>query len=51
MGEIPPNYYLISVLLQQLPKDGKWTQKQRDRWMQAMAANIDLLLEVSDEPK
>jgi hypothetical protein len=44
------DYKLLHQLLQQLPKDGKWTQKQRDRWMQAMTANTDLLIEVIDEP-
>jgi hypothetical protein len=40
---------LLSGLIQQLPKDGKWTTSQRDRWLQAMAANVDLLVEVDDK--
>lgn len=48
--ELPgPDYRLLSVLIQQLPKDGKWTQGRRDRWLQAFTANIDLLVEVGGE--
>ena len=43
------DYRLISALFQQLPKGGSWSKKQRDRWMQAMEANLDLLVEVIDE--
>lgn len=47
----PPGsgYRLLSALIQQLPKDGKWTQNRRDRWLQAFTANIDLLVEVTDD--
>src|SRR5713226_4739128 len=31
------DYRLLSVLIQQLPKDGKWTQGRRDRWLQAFS--------------
>ena len=37
----------ISALLQQLP-DGKWTQAQRDRWIAALTATIDYLVEVEE---
>ena len=40
---------LLSGLMQQLPKDGRWTQERRDRWLQAMAANLDLIVAVADE--
>lgn len=43
------DYRLLSALIQQLPKDGKWTQGRRDRWLQAFTANIDLLVEVDNE--
>lgn len=43
------DYRLLSALIQQLPRDGKWTQGRRDRWLQAFTANIDLLVEVADE--
>jgi hypothetical protein len=44
------DYRLLSALIQQLPKDSKWTQARRDRWIQAFTANIDLLVEVGNEP-
>jgi Family of unknown function (DUF5343) len=40
------DYRLLSALIQQLPRDGKWTGTRRDRWLQAFTANIDLLVEV-----
>jgi hypothetical protein len=44
------DYRLLSALIQQLPRDGKWTERRRDRWLQAFTANIDLLIEVASEP-
>ena len=43
------DYRLLSALVQRLPKDGSWTQAQRDRWLQAMTANVDLIVTVADE--
>ena len=43
------DYRLISAVMQQLPKDGKWTKARRDRWLEAVAANVDLLVEMIDE--
>jgi len=43
------DYRPISALIQQLPKDGKWTQARRDRWMRAFEANVDLLIEIINE--
>jgi len=43
------DYRLLAALMQQLPKDGKWTQARRDRWIQAVTANADLLIEVIEE--
>lgn len=44
-----PDYRLISVVMQQLPKDGKWTKAHRDRWIQTMTASVDLLIKVTEE--
>lgn len=44
------DYRLVSVLVQQLPRDGKWTKKRRDLWMQAMTSAVDLVVEI-DEPE
>lgn len=40
-----PDYRLLSALIQQLPREGKWTTEKRNRWLQAFTANIDLLIE------
>jgi hypothetical protein len=44
-----PDYRLISAVMQQLPKDGKWTKARRDRWIQAVSASVDLLVEITEE--
>lgn len=44
-----PDYRLVFALIQQLPKEKKWTKIRRDRWIQAMGSAIDLLIETSDE--
>lgn len=42
------DYRLISALMQQLPKSGKWTKERRDKWIQAVSAGIDLLIEIQE---
>jgi hypothetical protein len=44
-----PDYGLISAVMQQLPKNGKWTRARRDKWIQAVTASVDLLVEVAEE--
>lgn len=44
-----PDYHLASVLIQQLPADGKWTKTRRAPWIQAMTSAVDLLVEVVPE--
>jgi Family of unknown function (DUF5343) len=43
------DYRLISAVIQQLPKDGKWTRPRRDRWIQTLTAAVDLLFEIQEE--
>lgn len=45
----PMDFRLISALMQQLPADGKWTQGRRDRWVVAVTAAVDLMVEVVAE--
>lgn len=45
-----PDYRLLVALIQQLPRDGKWTEARRDRWINAMTVNLDLLVEIDDDP-
>jgi Family of unknown function (DUF5343)/IclR helix-turn-helix domain len=41
------DYRLLVGLLDQLPADAKWTKEKRDRWLQAVTANLDLLIEIA----
>lgn len=43
-----PDYRLIANLIHQLPRDAKWTQARRDRWIQALTASVDLLVEIDE---
>lgn len=43
-----PNYHLVTTLIDHLPPDRKWTKAERERWLQAMASVLDLLVEVED---
>jgi ABC-type sulfate transport system substrate-binding protein len=43
------DYRLLAALMQQLPKDGKWSKARRDRWIQAISASVDLLVEITVE--
>jgi hypothetical protein len=45
----PPSaidYQVISAIIQQLPRNACWTMARRERWLKAMTAAIDLLIEV-----
>jgi hypothetical protein len=42
------DYPAIAVMMQQLPKNGEWTSKRRQLWMQAMVSAVDLSVDVVD---
>lgn len=42
-------YAMCMETLKRLPTDHKWTKGQRVRWLEAIRASVDLLVEVSDE--
>ncbi len=48
-NEYAPEYELLASLLVQLPKNGIWTKQRRDRWLGAVTANLDLLVEIEEE--
>lgn len=48
-AEPQTDYRLISALIQQLPREGRWTKHRRDLWILAVSAAIDLLIEVTEE--
>jgi len=45
------DYRVLLPLIQQLPKDGKWTKSVRDRWLHMVEATIDFKIEVREEPE
>lgn len=51
--DISQEYPLLLSLLQQLPKGQEkyWTKERRERWLQAVTANIDLLIDVKEEER
>jgi hypothetical protein len=49
-GDQAPDYQLVQALVHQLPKHGRWTAARRDRWIQALIANVDLLVDITEEP-
>jgi hypothetical protein len=46
----PTDYPLVQAIVQQLPKSGKWTERRRDLWVQAMVSAVNLAVEV-EEPE
>jgi len=45
------DYRLLSSLLEQLPTNLVWTEDQRERWLKAIAAAIDLLIDIGPAPQ
>ncbi len=41
-------FALIQGLVSKLPKEKKWTKLRREKWLQAMTATVDLLIDVVD---
>jgi Family of unknown function (DUF5343) len=37
---------LLAAIIQQIPRDGRWSQGRRDRWISAMTSAVDLVTEV-----
>jgi hypothetical protein len=42
------DYRLVAAVIQQLPRERHWTKVNRDRWIQALTAAVDLLFEVKE---
>lgn len=42
------DYRLVAAVIQQLPREPRWTKAKRDRWLQALTAAVDLLFEVEE---
>lgn len=43
-----PKSTMLRSLLDALPRRGRWTRKDRDRWLQAWIATIDLMIIIED---
>ncbi len=46
--EALPDYRLIAAIIQQLPRDKRWTIEKRETWMSIMGSAVDLLIDVTD---
>jgi hypothetical protein len=42
------DFRLVSAVIQQLPRERRWSKAKRDRWIQALTAAVDLLYEVEE---
>ena len=49
MAETDGRYRLIWTLIAHLPRNGRWTAKERTAWIHAMTCAVDLLVEVTNE--
>ena len=47
-GSLPIDYRLISAIVNQLPTEGKWSSARRERWLSALTAAVDLIVEVEE---
>ncbi len=48
-GMVSSDYRVLAALIQQLPKEGRWSKSKRDRWIQAMTAAVDYHVELVEE--
>lgn len=44
-----PEARMVSQLIDMLPRTGMWTARRREVWLKALAATLDLVIEVEDE--
>lgn len=42
-------YAILHEWLRKLPPEGKWTTERRERWLNALRANVDFLVTLEDE--
>ena len=47
--ESQADYRLVQAVIQQLPREPRWTATKRDRWIAALTSAVDLVFEVEDE--
>jgi hypothetical protein len=43
------DFRLITAVMQQLPRDGKWSKAKRDRWFAALQSAVDLVVEIEEK--
>ena len=41
---------LIYAVARQLPPNGRWTESQRQRWLNALESAVDLAITVTPQP-
>lgn len=42
---------LITAIIQQLPRERRWSASRRDRWLAAITSAVDLLIEVKEDER
>lgn len=50
-GDEDADYNLIFAVIRQLPVNRQWTSERRRRWIAAVEAAVDLMVETIDEPQ
>lgn len=48
-SEVLPDYRLIQAVIQQLPREPRWSAAKRDRWLKALSAAVDLVFELEEQ--
>ena len=43
------DYRLVSAIFNQLPASGRWSRARRERWLSAVTAAVDLIVETGEE--
>lgn len=43
-----PDYRLVQAVIQQLPREPRWTAAKRNRWIAALTAAVDLVFEIEE---
>jgi hypothetical protein len=46
-GDEAVDLRLVSAIIQQLPRDGRWPRERRERWIAAMISAVDLVVELT----
>ena len=51
VADADTEYRLVFAVMQQLPSDRQWTADRRQKWLAAVEAAVDLMVDVVEEPR